>query len=236
MTESKYIPPKYGEAGFNCPNCSMYSHQDWTEILSTGLRSQLKSGLQRKSPVIANGIHVNNYHIENEGAISKCYQCNKPAYWIKGILVYPRISQVPSSNPDMPENVKKIYEEAREISSLSPRASAALLRLALEKLLPQVGAKEAKIDKMIGELVGNGIPKEVEKALDGMRVIGNEAVHPGTIDIQDNPDIASALFKLLNFIVDRMITQKKDIEEIYDLIPESKLQGITDRNKNAVKE
>lgn len=236
MSQSNYIPPTYGESGFNCPNCGIYSHQDWTEILSNSLKCQLSSGLRRKSPVIVGGNHVNDYHIDNDGVISKCYQCNKPAYWVKGALVYPRVSQVPSPNPDMPENVMEIYEEAREISSLSPRASAALLRLALEKLLPQVGAKEAKIDKMIGELVGNGIPKEVEKALDGVRVIGNEAVHPGTIDIQDNPDIVSALFKLLNFIVDRMITQKKDIEEIYDLIPESKIQGITNRNKNAVKE
>lgn len=236
MIQSQYVPPKYGEAGFNCPNCGIYSHQEWTEIIPGGIKSQLSTGLRRKSPAAVSVTHVNDHLINNEGVISKCYQCYKPAYWVKGVLVYPRTSQVPPPNPDMPENVMEIYLEAREISPLSPRASAALLRLALEILLPQVGAKQDKIDKMIGQLVGEGIPKEVEKALDGVRVIGNEAVHPGTIDVEDNPDIAFALFKLLNFIVDRMITQKKDIEEIYNLIPENKLKGITNRNKNAIKE
>jgi len=72
--------------------------------------------------------------------------------------------------------------------------------------------------------------KKVEKALDNLRVIGNEAVHPGTIDIKDNANVAFALFRLLNFVVDRMITQLKKIDEIYELLPEGKRKGIEQRN------
>ncbi|MCA4156476.1 MULTISPECIES: DUF4145 domain-containing protein [Priestia] len=86
------------------------------------------------------------------------------------------------------------------------------------------------MDSMIGQLVRKGLPKEVEKALDNLRVIGNEAVHPGTIDIKDNANVAFALFRLLNFVVDRMITQLKEIDEIYELLPEGKRKGIEQRN------
>jgi len=35
----------------------------------------------------------------------------------------------------MPEDVRSVYEEARTIAQLSPRSSAALLRVALERLV-----------------------------------------------------------------------------------------------------
>jgi Domain of unknown function (DUF4145) len=231
--QQHYVPPAYGSNSFNCPNCFAFSQQNWYEVRFDDRKGDyfLEDGLT-PSPIPDLGI--NGFQINNLLAISVCYQCDEVALWIKGEMVYPRSSMAPLPNPDMPEDVKKIYNEAREVSSLSPRASAALLRLALEMLLPQVGAKKDKIDNMIGELVGKGLPKEVEKALDSLRVIGNEAVHPGTIDIDDNADVAFALFKLLNFVVDRLITQQKEIDEIYSLIPEEKLKGINRRNNRVL--
>lgn len=238
MTQPEYVPPEYGKEGFNCPSCQAYSHQSWNEIISKGPRTfGFFTGLRKLTPEsVVFSQPVNNYLTENAGAISSCYKCLAPAYWIEGVMIYPSTSVAPLPNPDMPTDVMKIYKEARAINSLSPRASAALLRLALEELLPQVGAKKAGIDKMIGELVGNGIPKEIEQALDGMRVIGNEAIHPGVIDVEENPEIVAALFRVLNFIVDRMITQKNDINDIYKHIPQNKLDGIIERNQKASKQ
>ncbi|AQQ55568.1 DUF4145 domain-containing protein [Planococcus lenghuensis] len=237
----KFIPPTYGKSGFSCPHCSVFSQQDWYEIeynqhdmdyiLSANLREKNYTSLDAPNNGGGSG-----YMINNLAAMSKCYTCDKPAFWIRGKIIYPKSPVAPLPNPDMPEDVAKVYREAREVSPLSPTASTALLRLALEKLLPQVGAKKSGIDTMIGELVGQGLPKEVEKALDSLRVIGNEAVHPGTIDLHDNQEVALALFKLLNFVVDRMITQKKEIDEIYELIPEEKLKGIERRNDKVLKE
>lgn len=237
----QYAPPTYGENAFNCPTCSAYTQQEWYEIklspsntleyeAAAGLREVDFSTLQSWEASKENG-----YLADNLSAVSKCFVCEEVSVWIEGKIVYPNASLAPLPSPDMPEDVAKIYTEARTVSALSSTASTALLRLAVEKLLPQVGAKKAKIDVMIGELVSKGLSKEVEKALDSLRVIGNEAVHPGTIDLQDNNDVSIALFKLLNVVVDRMITQPNEINEIYSLLPENKLKGIADRNSKALK-
>jgi hypothetical protein len=231
VMKQHYVPPIYGSSSFNCPNCLAFAQQDWYESRYNNQEGQytLEAELTTTSIPIS-GLGLNGFRIDNLSAMSMCYQCSEVALWIKGKMVHPCSSIAPLPNPDMPEDVMKIYTEAREVFFLSSTASTALLRLALEKLLPKVGAKKAKIDNMIGQLVGNGLPKEVEKALDSLRVIGNEAVHPGTIDIGDNSDVAFALFKLLNVVVDRLITQQKEIDEIYNLIPEEKLNGINNRN------
>jgi len=38
--------------------------------------------------------------------------------------------------------------------------------------------------------------------MDSLRVIGNNAVHPGEMDLTDDTEAASALFNLLNFVVE----------------------------------
>jgi hypothetical protein len=71
----------------------------------------------------------------------------------------------------------------------------------------------------------------VQKALDAVRVIGNDAVHPGQIDT-DDPDTVGKLFSLTNLIVEYMITLPKQVDDIYSGLPEEKLKGIEDRDKS----
>ncbi|MEN9421908.1 MAG: hypothetical protein RLZZ107_1387, partial [Bacteroidota bacterium] len=114
----------------------------------------------------------------------------------------------------------------------SPRGAAALLRLAVQKLCIQQAEKGKDINKDIANLVKKGLSTTIQQALDALRVIGNESVHPGQIDLRDDPDTAQALFRLLNKIAETMITEPKQIQEIYDKIPESKKIAIDDRDKN----
>ncbi|HNJ61220.1 MAG TPA: DUF4145 domain-containing protein, partial [Chitinophagales bacterium] len=80
-------------------------------------------------------------------------------------------------------------------------------------------------------LVKKGLPPKVQEALDSVRVIGNESVHPGELNINDNREIAAQLFKLVNFIATKMISEPKEIDEIYNSLPEKKLKGIEERDK-----
>ena len=88
--------------------------------------------------------------------------------------------------------------ESRTILDLSPRGAAALLRLCIQKLCKQLGQPGKNINDDIAALVKAGLDPKIQKALDIVRVIGNECVHPGTMDLRDDREIAAKLFVLVN--------------------------------------
>jgi len=154
-----------------------------------------------------------------------CHHCKNESIWIEvnkgeGRMIYPDIHQGPPPHEDMPESVKEDYLEAMSIVSKSPRGAAALLRLALQKLMKELGESGRSIDKDIASLVEKGLPVEVQQALDLLRVIGNESVHPGQLDPRDDQDTAMQLFELMNFIVEDRITRKQKIEALYQKLTE----------------
>ncbi len=146
-------------------------------------------------------------------------------------IIFPRSSSAPMPTEDMPEEIKGEYLEARLVVDASSRAAAALLRLCVQKLMPLLGEKGKNINDDIASLVQKGLPVEIQQALDSLRVIGNESVHPGEINLNDDRKTALLLFDLINFIVDRMITQPAKIKALYDKLPEEKLKGISTRDK-----
>ncbi len=232
---SNYIPPQFGLNGFNCPHCGFYAQQKWYDSIS------LSKFMGYATPG-SKQLHEGSYQyypgqIENI-SFSICSKCEedgkseKYAIWINEKMVYPNFSIAPLPAEDMPQDVKNDFLEAREIANKSPRAAAALLRLALEKLVTDhLEAEGSNINQRIGDLVERGLSSQIQKALDSVRVIGNEAVHPGQMNLKDDSETAVALFKLLNFIVEKTITESKEIDQIYNILPENKKEGIINRDK-----
>ena len=146
-------------------------------------------------------------------------------------MIYPLYGSAPPPNPDMSPKVKEIYEESRQIYAISPRASAALLRVCIEKITEELGEKDGKLNTRIGNLVEKGLPVEIQKALDVVRVTGNDVLHTGQIDLNDNSETAYSLFGIVNLIIQRMVSEKKMIDEIFAKLPQEKRDGIADRDK-----
>lgn len=85
--------------------------------------------------------------------------------------------------------------------------------------------------KDIGSLVQKGVlSPQIQKAMDGVRFFGNESVHPGTINLNDEPNTAISLFELLNLIVEQTITAERKTAELYERIPKSKRDAIARRD------
>lgn len=145
-------------------------------------------------------------------------------------MVYPHKASAPPPHDDMPEPVLRDYEEARQIASISPRAAAALLRLCIEKLCIHLNAEGTNINAQIACLVRQGLPPKIAKAMDVVRVTGNNAVHPGQMDDGDIADACGTLFTLVNMIVEDRITRPRMVDEVYASLPPNALAAIERRD------
>jgi hypothetical protein len=141
---------------------------------------------------------LHNRPIVNNCNISHCYNCNELAVWVHDKMVYPNTKIDLKPNFDLPDHIKKLFDEARTIVDLSPKGAAAILRLCVQYLCKELGESGKNIDQDIATLVSKGLNPLVQKSLDVVRVIGNEAVHPGEINLDDNKDIAIQLFGLVD--------------------------------------
>ena len=121
----------------------------------------------------------------------------------------------------MPENIKQIYTEACNVLKYSPRASAALSRLAIDTLTKSFSNKKTLNDR-IKDMASTDLPEKIIKSLNIVRVVGNNAVHPGKIDLTDNTDLALSLLELLNIIVEKFISEPKKINDIFNKLSPKK--------------
>ncbi|MDX1949686.1 MAG: DUF4145 domain-containing protein [Rickettsiales bacterium] len=168
-------------------------------------------------------------------SVCKEVSCRKASLWIGVRIVYPSISVEEQPNDDMPEHIKAIYNEARSIHSLSPRAAAALLRLCCELLCKYLDAKGSNFNEQIADLVKKGMDTRVQMTLDIVRFTGNSAIHPGQIDDLDDLTTSHTLFLLVNEIVQEMISKPKRLEKLYtERLPEKVREGIAKRDKTSV--
>lgn len=110
------------------------------------------------------------------------------------------------------------------IKMFSPRGAAAILRLCLQKICNHLSGSERSIADNLNALQKSAdpIPDRFLKAAHAVRVIGNEAVHPGVIDFspQDTDDTVNDLFVLINALVENQITQLKTIDAIIGKQPQ----------------
>lgn len=211
----EYIAPKKEAGRFTCPHCHTLATME-----SAKHRFQSDSNED-----LAHGNETYTLYI------SKCQSCRKKIIWVDDEYVYPDIQQE-EPNPDMPESVLQLYEEAGSIYNKSPRAACALLRLAIDRLCNELGENNKDIDKNIAALVKKGLPEGVQEALDVVRVVGNKAVHPGQIDFDvDDIGTAQILFGLVNMIVERLISEPKKLDSFYNRLPKSAREAIEKRDK-----
>lgn len=165
---------------------------------------------------------------------AECVACSEFSIFLASdneeLQLFPySLTDIPQPNVDMPEDIKKIYLEAATVLKDSPRASAALSRLAIDHLTLKFSNKN-NLNSRIADMVSKGLSPMVQQALDAVRVIGNNAVHPGTIDLSDDSKLALSLLELVNLIVDKQISEPKKIQEVYDRLPKRSLEAIKKRD------
>lgn len=252
--------PTLGANSFSCPHCGALSHQSWSRLYvnpydqnnGPSICSQEDIDSMEKNKEIPEELKdrflknmrkqiagkpflgfkstlYDRYTLENVN-ISNCYSCNEIAVWLGEKLLYPEYSFVVNPNSDMPDDIAADFREAADILASSPRGAAALLRLCIQKICKHLGEPGKNINSDIASLVKKGLDTRVQRALDIVRVIGNEAVHPGSIDLNDNREIALKLFSLVNEVVEEMISKPARIDALYLSLPKVKIDEISRRD------
>ena len=148
-------------------------------------------------------------------------------------MIEPLTSGGPRPHVEMPDDVRSDYEEARGILSRSPRGACALLRLATQKLADDLVPGSANLDTKIATLVSEGVAAQVAQALDALRVVGNKAVHPAQMILDDDVETATSLFECLNVIVEDRIARPKRIGGLFSKLPEGARKAIERRDGSA---
>ncbi|MAZ04362.1 MAG: hypothetical protein CMN56_14610 [Sneathiella sp.] len=261
MNEKFDTIPTIDKLSFACPHCGAYSGQTYYDVFASRItgnqrtptlpnyeaiedikndfnidadtRERVTEYLKKLcngKPLLEKEDRYSN-KIVRKVWLSECYSCREVSVWVSDKIIYPshRIEILP--NEDMPDHIKDHFVEAQMIVNNSPKGAAALLRLCIQQLCIELGEKGKNLDTDIASLVKKGLRPATQQALDVVRVVGNEAVHPGVINLNDDRSIAYKLFKLVNLIIDQMISHPKQISEIYDSLPPAKLAAIEHRDK-----
>jgi len=193
-----------------CPYCRVFSHFKWSTLyaMEFGRYTNFRAG--------------------------NCSHCDQDSLWMEEPSpqeIYPKPLSACLPHDLMPQSLQGDFEEARRVVTDSPRAAAAMLRLCVQKLCNELDVDSRDINKGIGELVKKGLPVPIQQAMDVVRVIGNESVHPGELDLNDDQETAHRLFELVNIVIETMIAQPARIQSMYNSLPAAKLQGIANRDK-----
>ncbi len=213
----KYEPPEFSKKAFTCPHCDVYANITWSQL---------------KERTWNNGAWG---HVETPVHFAFCVHCRERTIWRMcdgdAMMLWPvGLANAPLPHEDMPENVKSDYLEARNVIGLSPRGAAALLRLAVQKLAVHLGEAGKNINEDIASLVKKGLPVQIQQSLDIVRVTGNNAVHPGELRLEDKPETATAMFGLINLIVNNRIAEPARIQKLYESLPAAAREGVARRD------
>ena len=76
-----------------------------------------------------------------------------------------------------------------------------------------------------------GLDETIIKSLDSVRVIGRQAVHPLQMNLIDDVNTATTLFKIVNYISDWAYTRVKIVNDIHDSLPDVKKEAIKKRDE-----
>ncbi|MGO4637237.1 DUF4145 domain-containing protein [Mesorhizobium sp. 2RAF45] len=254
----KYEPPSTSLTAFTCPHCGVYTTQYWNRAYGAPVGTESKTPSlwhyvdekmfnsmedkeERKKMLAWAKKAAEGYpffesttdyskNLAYNVHFSSCYNCKKISLWIHDKLAWPLATEAPDANADLPNDVRADYDEAGLVLNTSPRSAAALLRQAVQRLCVHLGEKGKNIDADIAALVQKGLDRRIQRALDIVRVVGNNAVHPGQIDLKDDRATAEKLFGLVNLIADALISQPKHIDAMFDDLPEGAREAIEKRD------
>jgi hypothetical protein len=190
------VPPALRAPHFVCPHCGVDAQQLWQDA---------------DFPARGTG------EVDKALLRAQCVLCGGRSYWIDGAMAWPHPTLGLPPPDDLPEDLRGLYDEARAVAPISPRAGAALLRLLVERLIASLGVPDGTLSDRIASLAAEGqLPAQVVEGLTAVRADGPASLRPGEIDAdaEDDAGVVLLLCRLVDAIVDTTITLRRHRAEL----------------------
>lgn len=211
-----------------CPHCGLAGYFTQHPILSFYGRRNIKGYLiQNEFAILDQDLKITApkdlcgfFNIE-DACLWRCAGCGGFVIDIRGKTCYPTGTNI-QPNKYMPEEAQNLFREAQSIFNLSPRATCALLRSCLEKMVDARNAQGKTLAQKLGSL---NLSPQLLAFANLCRLYGNDAVHGGTIDFSvDNKEalaIAEALSTFINKFSDEIFGTEAIARELEEKIAAS---------------
>ena len=137
-------------------------------------------------------------------------------------IIYRNISLIDiDPNEDLTNEQKQLFNEAKDIFDISPKAAGALLRCVIERILRD--KFQGKLGQsLLGKILND---EEVKKELGGeliemcnaCKLIGNDAAHSSLMIYEDeSKQEIELLFELINAIAEELLSKPRKRQEMLD--------------------
>lgn len=205
--------PVFGQDACVCPRCDVFAQHSWHPVeydptwKATGNSANLliQKPANPRAPIPVQGAFF-----------QLCSHCRQLSLWSQEELIRP-LPNPPGPPPldEAPRAVRDLHLEARAICQASPRGAAALLRLALDKLLVELGYSSGGLaDRLKEARDGGTLSPQIYDAALAVKLLGDNGVHPGEIDLHELPTSAASMMEFLNLVVEETIIRERRIAAV----------------------
>ncbi len=191
--------PAFQQTAFDCPYCGAYAQQNWASVYYA----------------ISGSSSYAHYELAR---FSQCSRCREFGWWRGREMIYPGERFGPQPHEDMPGSVRALYEEAREVGTVSKRSAAALLRLALQILIDEIEPGSGSINDKIAALVRRGLDPQVQQRWTPCGSWATTQSTPGRLTLMMSLWVP-ALFVLLNLIVEQVVSRPRQVADLFAALP-----------------
>lgn len=225
---------EWGKPGI-CPYCGVLTDHRWyPHPVSVMLPNHLASATGQDAAFLHDG--------DNDVYASTCVSepCRRTAFWVQvtrlaeedvdsttgvhnrvqretvKLMRYPDTRNRLPPDEGLSRRELDLYTEAAKIASISPRASAALLRVLLEAFLKRQYESEAKLVDLIKKAAEDDkLPISIKNGIQAVRLRGNASVHdPYGITNGEQAGDLPLLFQAIDDLVDELHMKPKRWKDI----------------------
>ncbi|MGE7888989.1 hypothetical protein ACQKN7_16700 [Bacillus cereus] len=191
-----------------CPRCKEVVKQSWFvikhEFIGAPILQEIipLERITEVTPDMGDDSEFINWRFD----LSICYLCRNYIIWINKHPLYRNPGTIPQPHESMPDHIKQIYDEARNVFFTSHKAANILLRVAFEGLFQYISE---------GELTNYSSDKKVmnfdtciSHMLKSLKILGEEN-HFGSCfndkEVMERDEVTLIMFGLVNLIVEDKI-------------------------------